>query len=111
MHTPGPWIMRECYHHGEPQGAVVASGAYQVAECRQDGLGQGEILANARLIAVAPELLAVCKAMLELLGQWPWVTDDCQPVNPCSDWRQRRDPVWENARDVVAQAEGRDTCG
>ena len=68
-HTPGPWIAREWRHHSpttivrEVNGEVVP-----IADC--DGVGSGylmdpETLANARLIAAAPELLEALRALSE----------------------------------------------
>ena len=62
-HTPGPW--ERCALH-------VAKGNIVVASCYKDNdtsvmqrpKGNGECLANARLIAAAPDLLEACKAVL-----------------------------------------------
>jgi hypothetical protein len=59
-HTPGPWMVtsdgRKVYV--DPNG-LKPNGCYSVAQLfGPDGT------ANARLIAAAPELLAVCKRML-----------------------------------------------
>jgi hypothetical protein len=68
-HTPGPW---------EAVGTVVQTvrtadgGGFLVADCPNIEVGtpMPDRLANARLIAAAPELLAVCKELLECLEYW-----------------------------------------
>jgi hypothetical protein len=63
-HTPGPW---------EAVGTVVRTmrwadgGGFMVADCPA---GTAERRANAQLIAAAPQLLAVCKEMLESKDNW-----------------------------------------
>ena len=62
QHTPGPW--RYCKTNGSPtHGEHVVAGAKPgyLAEVRD--CGSGDVVANARLIASAPELLA---ALVEL---------------------------------------------
>ena len=62
QHTPGPW--RYCKTNGSPtHGEHVVAGAKPgyLAEVRD--CGSGHVVANARLIASAPELLA---ALVEL---------------------------------------------
>jgi hypothetical protein len=63
-HTPGPW---------EDVGTVVRTlltpngGGFIIADCPA---GNADRRANARLIAAAPDLLAVCKEMLECSEYW-----------------------------------------
>jgi hypothetical protein len=52
--TKGPWHV-----HGG-WGCIVRAGQVNVAECRQQ-FAEPEMLANARLIAAAPELLEVLR--------------------------------------------------
>lgn len=76
-HTPGPWIVcegdlesqivfieqdRECLIHEEPS---------TIGEIDLSGEGIDEItgLANARLIAAAPELLEACKEQAKHIGE------------------------------------------
>lgn len=51
-HTPGPWVLDETW------GLIVASDGTEIAACHSG------IKANARLIAVAPEMLEVLKRCL-----------------------------------------------
>jgi hypothetical protein len=70
-HTPGPWKF-EKQDDGRSDGFIRAGEQYSgavhppaVARICKRGLGRlDESVANARLIAAAPELLAACKAML-----------------------------------------------
>lgn len=74
-HTPGPWYFfpwhpewseRPRYAIGQADGAPYTSGHSDVADTNAcDEIGTQ--LANARLIAAAPELLAVVR---ELLDMW-----------------------------------------
>ena len=64
-HTPGPWRLED----GPEDGLWVADENHFVANCRQSyAMADGEGLANARLIAAAPEMaeeLLGCLNMLE----------------------------------------------
>jgi hypothetical protein len=63
-HTPGPW---------EDVGTVVRSlltpdgGGFIIADCPA---GNADRRANSRLIAAAPQLLAVCRELLESKDNW-----------------------------------------
>ncbi len=72
-HTPGPWKATTCSDNGfsvkGPDGKSVAAYA---SSGRRD---RGEQWANARLIAAAPELLELTKALLDLAnGDDPPIT-------------------------------------
>lgn len=57
-HTLGPW------HIGMHPGPIIyGADSSQVADCRGDLLGKDESLANLRLIAAAPDLLAECERL------------------------------------------------
>jgi len=60
QHTPGPWA--QAIH--SPADIVV--GDTQIASARYglNGISRDQAIANARLIAAAPELLAALEAML-----------------------------------------------
>lgn len=60
-HTPGPWSMRD-----ETERVFAEDGWGLVADCGQS-VRAGEIEANARLIAAAPELLAAAEYALARL--------------------------------------------
>lgn len=71
VHTPAPWIVQ--VNHEEswaPAGlhieevVTVASGDINVAEVYSGRMGYDNSIANARLIAAAPDLLAALKAMV-----------------------------------------------
>jgi hypothetical protein len=55
-HTPGPWHV----HEGQDYIVVLSDHT-----CTDEPLAEVSTLANARLIAAAPELLAIAKAVLE----------------------------------------------
>lgn len=60
-HTPGPWINHENGQINSKENNIA-----QVYSYKGDKLME-EFQANARLIAVAPELLDLCKACLFIL--------------------------------------------
>ena len=69
-HTPAPWGI-----HKQASMVVVGSKGFAVASCggySYNGTDteelQGELLANARLIAAAPELLEALQNMLDYYG-------------------------------------------
>ena len=99
-HTPGPW---EACHDGKCSCGMVWSipGDFPVAAalsvCRMwetynlgTGLKpqSGELEANARLIAAAPELLAACKALMNAqeADEWSMAIDmGCAAVEKAKD--------------------------
>lgn len=87
-HTPGPW---------QADGPFVRDGTCSVADARPthaDVTGD-EVLANARLIAAAPELLAACKALMDGLDDY-WITTEKGGLTAA------------NAQAAIAKAEGSD---
>lgn len=69
-HTPGPW---------EIYGCTLYAGTYPVArtwDSEYSGLPEPEREANARLIAAAPELLAIIRALLpHAQNEWTRLDD------------------------------------
>lgn len=67
QHTPGPWTI-----HPKSASKVADSNGETVAACGRIGVTNAEVysrvLADARLIAAAPDLLAACIALKEDLG-------------------------------------------
>ncbi len=94
-HTPGPWIVRHLT--GFPLMIATQPDA--------DGFGEpiadtsrhmlpAEALANARLIAAAPDLLAACKRMSEALKNAPHATQNAYQG------------IWTDIDNAIAKAEG-----
>ena len=76
QHTPGPWRVES---RGGMEGREVRAGAtYVVATVNTTGNDEGNRLANARLIAAAPELLAALQDMIAADNMeprtWPALT-------------------------------------
>ena len=78
-HTPGPWAVHEHGHANGEQWLSVLHGAWDVthnyasrpgviADAAHSAMSDATNLANARLIAAAPELL---EAVQELLADFP----------------------------------------
>lgn len=67
-HTPGPWWRREAPHDNE----IVAkdNGGLAVRRAVAWGRDDEEIEANALLISAAPDLLAACESLLELVREY-----------------------------------------
>jgi hypothetical protein len=63
-HTPGPWIVAA--HEDDDEGFAVVGGEYQmpVALPQSTVGGEAEELANARLIAAAPDLFDALRRLL-----------------------------------------------
>ena len=104
-HTPGPWMVREfnsdiqisANNFREP--AIVRRIMGTSSDC-QTAL-RAEQVANARLIAAAPELLAALRAI-----DHAWTSDmPSGPQNPIlvKKWRQ----LWEQARAALAELAGK----
>jgi len=101
-HTPGPWHIEE---HGiyVKNRVWVSADRVRVAVVDQEYIG-GEpatlSIANARLIAAAPDLLAACKSVLVWFERWAWDEDE-----PPASWG------WELKDELaaaIAKAEGAD---
>jgi hypothetical protein len=98
-HTPGPWRLDAYRDSGRPNpGTIVADnphgeGAEEVASINWIAGGfHAEQVANARLIAAAPELLEALTALMEF-----W--DSGSPVHPGAE-------VVSEARAAIAKATG-----
>lgn len=94
-HTPGPWAVND-------ETWVVCSGDYFIADCEVSHfMAQNEREANARLIAAAPEMMAVLKSV-------EWVPSDdgleC-PLCWCKKGSGHQDDCPLSS--VLAKAEGR----
>ena len=82
--TPGPW-KRAGGHISTERGTIA-----QVPSVRDEGVF--DWLANARLIAAAPDLLEAAKALHDAFEYW----------------ENQDDPVLVDVRKALAKAEGRD---
>ena len=102
-HTPGPWadtgLPSTCDHR-----AIAADGPTLIAFVPKGGAADknGQVSANARLIAAAPDLLAACKIVLTRLDLEAAELNDQgkRPIFPESALRS-------DLRDAIAKAEGR----
>lgn len=69
-HTPGPWNLGAKRSGGGLPIAIdiwsnaPMKGIAVVQECRTHGMSSEELLANARLVAAAPEILTALKSIL-----------------------------------------------
>jgi hypothetical protein len=96
-HTPGPWAFTEG-DKGRREMSVIHKAndrefllGYAITES-QNPHQRAEDIANARLFAAAPDLLAACKAILLSIGD-----DD-------PDWRE--ESGLQAVKDAIAKAEG-----
>lgn len=64
-HTPGPWKLKRSGAISDADGELVATTGYRVR------VGSDEDDANARLIAAAPELLALLTELIDIEGPQP----------------------------------------
>lgn len=101
-HTPGPWRQ-----HPEHPDRIIVNGScvYQVRDMTTDdgfagnGFGQPNPK-DVRVMAAAPELLAVCQRLLE------WQSED-DPYS-CDDWMEFVTDLGAMAGRAINKAEGRD---
>lgn len=75
-HTPGPW-MPDLAPDARSRGYVRTENRLAVARATSTGRGYSETLANAQLIAAAPELLAALRANIE--GRVRMSINACHP--------------------------------
>jgi len=93
-HTPGQWA----YVNNGDEITIDCGDIYGAATMRADDTDdwpKAEQLANARLIAVAPELLEACRAMFSTLNAYY----AGRPESSCCE-------SWFKGRDAIAKAEG-----
>jgi hypothetical protein len=113
-HTPGPWVLtiKPAEHDAdftvaeiEQPRAVKYRGAVTRLQSAEhiDGIGKDELIANARLIAAAPDMLEALKELLT----------DCPDETFRTGQALRRDQAAAlngailMAKDAIAKAEGR----
>lgn len=70
-HTPGPWEVKPNYN--SPRNAIMA-GTQRIAVVGESSITNGDPVANAHLIAAAPELFEERKAIRDALGCLEWST-------------------------------------
>jgi hypothetical protein len=100
QHTPGPWESHGCAIYTEETwqegkragGALVGSTFYDRSDPDSDAIPSDEQIANARLIAAAPEMLEALEALAEY---WQHGT----PVHPGA-------LVAREAQAAIAKAKG-----
>jgi len=86
MHTPGPWRAFKTVFDQHAVEAFNSDEKETECLCRVDGWGSEIDIANARLIAAAPELLEALKAVVAI-----------------SD---RKHDAWDAAEAAIAKAKG-----
>lgn len=89
-HTPGPWELDQ----DEQPFVYPAVGGRMIAACNMQQRGMEENVANARLIAAAPELLAAAKRILH--------HDEHCGAGDCDQWAE----VIAQLRAAVLKGEG-----
>lgn len=102
-HTPGPWTaLCDPSTVRKNRMAMVAT-SHKEGMCidvTTSGANYSEDMANARLIAAAPELLEALKA---IEGEWRGELPDTFKTPP----PERIGVLWEKARIAIAKAEGK----
>jgi len=100
-HTPGPW-------HANGTQIIGPSGKRDqyVADVARD-VGAEAALANARLIAAAPELLAACVRLERELNAWHTWRGETVANYRGSDGAAECGEIIGQARAAIARAEGR----
>ena len=73
-YTPGPWIQEAAMSSAKHIRDILQAGG-NIVLAMVGGEIQSEALANARLIAAAPELLEACEDALKKL-EWPICTNN-----------------------------------
>lgn len=108
-HTPGPWsVFRpECKHpgiEGSNNVSVVLFGVEEFEDAGVHGVSKEETLANAHLIASAPDLYEACKSLVTYMDK---AKMHANQGNPCWLDSARVAECVEAAREAIQKAEGR----
>ena len=74
-HTPGPWDILGSVSLMNLD-VVYGSGRIAMMECENDEISDGELFANAALIAAAPDLLAALEAMVAMFADHAQYDED-----------------------------------
>ena len=74
-HVPGPWNLTPYRPEGEDRGYTITAwgadvGEIVIADCTISPLDYSIVAANARLIAAAPEMLALVRALTECIADF-----------------------------------------
>lgn len=123
-HTPGPWHIQSSGTWGTNgfyQFTITDARGMEIVNTKQHVLGRTypELIANSKLIAVAPELLEACKTAFLLAHPCPEchtveVMDNGKARCLCADrpweWSDVAPalPNWAEIREAIAKAEGRE---
>lgn len=89
-HTPGPWYVDSDGDVYVPARGLLATDFY---------MAQPTNIADAYLIAAAPDLLEACKAAFAIVDEW----SDAEPDRGSHN----HDEVWRKLRLAIAKAEGK----
>ena len=75
--TPGPWYCLTNRAPGQKQDHIVRSkpGRCEVARASEQFMARGERIANARLIAAAPDMLETLHKLANGMGAECWMDD------------------------------------
>ena len=95
-HTPEPWIIRTLENFGFNVVHYVGGDNHNISRVAKVGSE-----ADARLVAAAPELLAVASAIDAM-----WSGDDDDPANPDDALSAQGREVWHSLRAAIAKARG-----
>jgi len=104
QHTPGPWNLPSHVAGGDI--GIIADSRLlaMVTNDEDEPIADSEQLANARLMAAAPELLALCKTLRQRLADLLRHVDE--DTDSDADLAHDRDAV-DDADAAIAKAEGR----
>lgn len=92
QHTSGPWFLDGSVSAMNLD-VVYASGRIAMMECENEEISDDQLMANAHLIAAAPELLQAAKcALADLQGIMP-------EFEPSGD---REHPAWQTIEELCA---------
>ena len=97
QHTPGPWSVEA--REGMPGREVRAGATYVVAVVSTTSNDESNRLANARLIAAAPDLLAALEQLLQGFEHLR-IRDGSGELQPLNN------PIIDRARAAIRQAKG-----
>ncbi len=108
IHTPGPWkVVNGGRRVDGPFATAFGEGSQPIADVRVPSDSKNERLANARLIATAPDLLRLLEQLVEGAPADDGIFDCCGTIDGVAFPKHRESCRFREAEDLLVEVRGR----